>query len=105
MTWQTTASLVGALVFGVIMAVSTASGEANRGGGLVGGRCPTRDEAACMASCAPPGSSPEQSARCQTQCHYPDKFPPDPLDCQYLRRPLTAAPNVTGHRPVVRRPN
>ncbi|MFT3729208.1 MAG: hypothetical protein QM759_15400 [Terricaulis sp.] len=107
MTWQTTASLAAALAFGVIMAAtSPASGEINRGGGLNDeGRCPTQAEAACYHGCATAGSTPEQVATCRASCHYPDKLPPDPLDCQFLRRPVTVAPNTAGHRPVLRQPN
>ncbi len=88
MTRQTTLSLLAAAAFGVIMAAaSSASGEAPQGG-----QAPTQTNnscgyVGCMARCAPPGATPEQRARCQSQCMAQN----DPMDCQYLRRPTTAA--------------
>jgi hypothetical protein len=96
MSRQTTVSLLAAVAFGAIMAAATAaSGEANLGGGPAPtqhNNCPTQTQYECVARCAPPGSSPEQNARCRAQCRFPDY---DPMDCQYLRRPQTAAPNAT----------
>lgn len=94
---QAMASLVAAAALGAIMATaSMASAEINRGGGLgAAGRCPTRSEAQCMASCAPAGSSAETVARCRAQCNYPDRLPDDPLDCQYFTRAQVVAPNAT----------
>jgi hypothetical protein len=103
---QTMASLVAAAAFGAIMATaSMASGEINRGGGPLGntGRCPTRSEAQCMANCAPAGSTAEQVARCRTQCNYPDRLPPDPLDCQFLQRSQIVAPNTMPRGTLQRR--
>lgn len=104
---QTTASLVAAAAFGAIMATaSMASGEINQGGGpfgTQGGRCPTQSEAGCMARCAPAGSTAEQVARCRTQCNYPDRLPPDPLDCQFLQRAQTVAPNMAVRGTLQRR--
>lgn len=101
---QTLASLLAAATFGAVMATaSMASGEINRGGGLgATGRCPTRSEAQCMASCAPAGSSAETVARCRTQCNYPERLPDDPLDCQYFTRAQTVAPNATTRAGVQR---
>lgn len=93
MTRQTIVSLLVAAMFGAVMAgASMASGEPRQGGW----RPHPQDAcyptyAACVARCAPTGSAPEQQARCQSQC----AAQMDPMDCQYLRQPLSAAPNHT----------
>ncbi|WP_395646185.1 hypothetical protein [Terricaulis sp.] len=101
------ASLVAAAAFGVVMATaSLASGATNNGGGFRSetGRRPTQSEAQCMARCAPAGSTPEQRAQCRTQCNYPDRFPPDPLDYQFLQRSQNITPNAANRAGQARHP-
>ena len=108
MTRLTTMSLLAAIAFGVVMAVATsASGEVNQGGGSrsLSFHCPTQTQAACVARCAPRGSSPEQQARCRAQCGYPQDPPADPLDCQYLRQSQTASQTNTTQGLVARHDN
>lgn len=100
MTRQTTASLFAAAAFGVLMAAaSTASGEARQGVLSNSRNCVAPTYFACMARCAPPGSTPEQRARCDSQCADRE----DPMDCQYARQPLTVAPTNTVQGSVLRR--
>jgi len=102
MTRQTTMSLLAAAAFGVIMAAaSAASGEVNQGGSTQTHYDPYHCGpafSACFARCAPPGSPPEQRARCERSCH--DQM--DPMDCMYLR-PQTVAPNTAAPAPPLRR--
>jgi hypothetical protein len=96
--------LVAAVAFGAIMAAaSLASGQQvnQTQNGVSNSRgCVAPTYFACMARCAPPGSTPEQQARCDRDCADRE----DPMDCQFARRPLNVAPNISNQGVTLRRP-
>lgn len=100
MNRQTLASLLAAAAFGAVMAAaSTANGAPPTGWRPNPHDTCYQPYAACVARCAPSGSTAEQTARCESQC----AAQVDPLDCQYSVHGQTATTNHPAQT-AVRRP-
>jgi hypothetical protein len=103
MSRQPIVSLFAAAAFGAVMAAtSVASGQApqNAQNSVYNPRnCAAPTYYACMARCAPAGSTAEQQARCALECGNRE----DPMDCQFVRQSPTVATTNTDQRLSVRR--